>query len=150
MHEYYLNVNSIQLQERENVTVAEKSWSSWMLRTWCYQPLEKIYPAFIFEELYSILKEKRGVESLQRLISELTHLEYLEVDADIPLGINVIAPIYARINRCGLVEDKIKLHVETVEGLIDNSGLYVNILKFDSGSQAFPRSWILKRWNVYQ
>lgn len=72
-------------------------------------------------------------------------MEYLEVDAGISPGINVIAPIYARINRCGLIEDRIKFHVETVEGLIDNSGLYVNILKFDSGGQASFSKLDLKR-----
>lgn len=36
-----LNVGSIQLQERVNVTIAGRGWSSWVLRTWCHQTLEK-------------------------------------------------------------------------------------------------------------
>ncbi|MHA1362740.1 MAG: hypothetical protein ACTSP1_09485 [Candidatus Freyarchaeota archaeon] len=145
-----LNAGSIQLQGEVKVTVAGKRWSSWVLRTRCRQTLEKIYPAFNFNKLYSILKEERGVDSLRELISELTRLECLEVDAGIFPGVNVIAPIYARISRCGLVEDRIKLHVETVEGLIDKSGLYVNILKFDPGDKASSSKLGLKEMERLQ
>ena len=94
------------------------------------------------------MKEERGKDSLQELTSNLTHLVYLEIDAGISPRVNVIAPIYARINRCGLVEDRVKFHVETVKDLIDNSGLYVNILKFGSGDQASSSKLGLKEMEL--
>ena len=130
-----LSIGSIQLLERERLRVVGREWSSWGMTAHCSQTIDKICPKFNFSKFCSILREERGESSFQELIFNLTRLPYLKIDSGISPGIAVLTPIYARINRCGLVEYKIKFYVETVKGLINNPYLYVNILKFGLGGQ---------------
>lgn len=128
-----LSIPSIQLWERKRVNVLGREWSSWGMNAYCSQTLDKLYPAFKFNKFYSILREDKGESNLQGLIFSLTHLHYLQVDSNTCPGITILSPIYARINRCGLVKDRVRFYVETVEGLAENSHLYVNVLKFGLG-----------------
>jgi hypothetical protein len=130
-----LSFGLIQLLEKEVIRVLGRMWSSWGIKASCAQTLDKICSTFDFKTLYSILWKERRVPNLHQLIRNITYLPYLEVDSDSHPSIVILAPIYARINRCGLVKDKVKFYVETTEGLIDSPHLYINILRFSSVTQ---------------
>ena len=90
-------------------------WFTYLIKVETAKRLRDFYPGNTFKRLYS------GIKDFKDLIRKITG-DFCEI-SESHTGIYFYFPVYAKIHRLGLVENKIKIWVKTVSGLINRSQL---------------------------
>lgn len=129
------SLTNVQLLDRERIHMFGRDWSCWGMNSYCSKSLDKIYPTFDFNKLYKLLREERDYSNLQELMKALTGLPHFIADSNIAPGIVILCPIWARLNRCGVTNDNVRIYMQTLEELSRNDQLHINILCYTKDSQ---------------
>lgn len=138
------------ISAREGVRVKDvedRQWSSWVLWTRGAKSLDKVVDCD-FDRLYKALREEYGVSNLQELMKHLSGLSQFAIDSNMPPSIYVMAPVYARVVRCVLVNHKIRMLIEAPEGLGGTKKIYLSVLLHERRGLPSPKKIFLKDMHV--
>lgn len=122
-----------QIFNRETIQFMGKEWSCRGLRVYTSKTLEKILNDFDFNGLSRILWEEKSISSLGQLVSRLNLPDQLAISSSQSPGVCFLLPVYARIRRCNVVRDKVKVFIEIAKGFKKTKAIYLNIIKSRSG-----------------
>lgn len=133
------DLSTIQILDRQNVSMFGRDWSCWSINSQCSQSLDKFLPTFDFNILYKILREEKGYGNLSEAMTKLSGQSNFVVDSNVAPGIMVFCPIWARVKRCGVVNNNIRICLQTSIELSKSEQLYLNVLTYPKNSQPSAR-----------
>lgn len=134
--------------DREHVAFGGREWSARGLVVRTSKTVKQMLTDFDFDRLSNILREEKGVYNVRQLVAGLGLPTELGFDYDQSALVYLFAPVFATINRCGLVREQAKVTIRIAKGLRKADCVYLNVLKFQpkslpASSRVFPKDMTL-------